>query len=524
MDLSRRFSQGSLASSPTLGSPPTLGHLVDMTMMDVSATFHGSSLRARIQEEFGLSEMTAVNDTERAMSLFQQRMESFIVRKADVRFQTRATSHVRRTHAGKDEEDYYAVLPPLEQFMAVPILPAKERFYKMVQSGDIVVGKIVSLKDFGFFVKLLCLTSGGARDIQDMDITALCPSSDLPSHGAHQRPIDYYHTNDIIQAVVKTVSAVDDRIVVSLKPNHLPQLLADVYLGIITSDDLPVHFRRSQDLQTSQASYDQLLQRVWGFSNPSNVAYLGEVLDIADKHPPSLMRGLHRCPFPQEDFAESLRQHQSSKWALACVGTGVQHFKAGRHVDAMQCLEKALTFDPENVEALVVRGALYANKNSLLRAMEDFAQALKLNPGHNNARKYMCETLLARGKQLQEEGEDEEAMTAYQRALVINPHLQEASHALEQVKTKLENMKTVSQVDLTTKTEELPSELSFAQSSKEKLQKLLEVEGSSKDRSRFVWTTLTCSLLCRHLESQRLFFGKRWLAGSLVQVLSCRGR
>ncbi|KAI8495141.1 Tetratricopeptide repeat protein 14 [Branchiostoma belcheri] len=513
-------------------SPPTLAHLVDTAIMDVSADFHGNSLRSRIQEEFGFIQNTTqgilyhlryqpdrVSDCPKgdlregwdrrpgqytfrtpAIPLVitragtpvlnviaaQQRIESFIVRKADVLFQTRPASHRHQAQAGKDEEDYYAVLPPLEQFMGVPMLPAKDRFYKMVQPGDTVVGKIVSMKDFGFFVKLLCLTGGAARDVQDMDITALCLSSDLPSHGAHQRPIDYYHTNDLIQAVVKTVSVVDDRIVISLLHNHSPQPLPQVYLGIITSDDLPVHFRRSQDLQTSQTSYDDLLQRVWGFSNPSNVSYLGGVLDIADKHPPSLMRGLHRCPFPQTDFAESLRQQQSSKWALACVGTGVQHFKSGRHVEAMQCLEKALTFDPANVEALVVRGALYANKNSLLRAMEDFAQALKLNPGHNNARKYMCETLLARGKQLQEEGEDEDAMTSYQRALVINPDLQEAKDALEQVRTKLENMKTASQVDMTSGGEELPAELSFAQRSKEKLQKLLDVEGSSKDKSGLV--------------------------------------
>ncbi|XP_078693684.1 uncharacterized protein LOC144923196 [Branchiostoma floridae x Branchiostoma belcheri] len=468
-----------------LMSPPTLAHLVDTAILDVSADFHGNSLRSRIQEEFGLSAETGNRhkDTDRAVSSFQQRIESFIVRKADVLFQTRPASHRHQAHAGKDEEDYYAVLPPLEQFMGVPMLPAKDRFYKMVEPGDTVVGKIVSMKDFGFFVKLLCLTGGAARDVQDMDITALCLSSDLPSHGAHQRPIDYYHTNDLIQAVVKTVSVLDDRIVISLLHNHSPQPLPQGYLGIITSDDLPVHFRRSQDLQTSQTSYDDLLQRIWGFSNPSNVSYLGGVLNIADKHPPSLMRGLHRCPFPQTDFAESLRQQQSSKWALACVGTGVQHFKSGRHVEAMQCLEKALTFDPANVEALVVRGALYANKNSLLRAMEDFAQALKLNPGHNNARKYMCETLLARGKQLQEEGEDEDAMMSYQRALVINPDLQEAKDALEQVRTKLENMKTASQVDMTSGGEELPAELSFAQRSKEKLQKLLDVEGSSKDKS-----------------------------------------
>ena len=59
---------------------------------------------------------------------------------------------------------------------------------------------------------------------------------------------------------------------------------------------------------------------------------------------------------------------------------------------------KALKIDAENVEGLVARGALYANKGSLERAIEDFEVALKINAQHKNARKYMCETLFAFGK------------------------------------------------------------------------------------------------------------------------------
>ena len=59
---------------------------------------------------------------------------------------------------------------------------------------------------------------------------------------------------------------------------------------------------------------------------------------------------------------------------------------------------KALKIDEENVEGLVARGALYANKGNLERAIEDFEIALKINAEHKNARKYMCETLFAFGK------------------------------------------------------------------------------------------------------------------------------
>lgn len=40
------------------------------------------------------------------------------------------------------------------------------------------------------------------------------------------------------------------------------------------------------------------------------------------------------------------------------VRAGVDHFKHGRHVEAMNEYNKALDIDTNNVEALVARGAL----------------------------------------------------------------------------------------------------------------------------------------------------------------------
>lgn len=40
------------------------------------------------------------------------------------------------------------------------------------------------------------------------------------------------------------------------------------------------------------------------------------------------------------------------------VRVGVDHFKSGRHVEAMNEYNKALEIDTNNVEALVARGAL----------------------------------------------------------------------------------------------------------------------------------------------------------------------
>ena len=43
---------------------------------------------------------------------------------------------------------------------------------------------------------------------------------------------------------------------------------------------------------------------------------------------------------------------------LFSVKIGVDYFKVGRHVDAMNEYNKALEIDKQNVEALVARGAL----------------------------------------------------------------------------------------------------------------------------------------------------------------------
>merc|ERR1719419_752094 len=116
-----------------------------------------------------------------------------------------------------------------------------------------------------------------------------------------------------------------------------------------------------------------------------------------------MMRGLQSKLFKEDDFASAIRKKQSASWALKCVRAGVDHFKHGRHVEAMNEYNKALDIDTNNVEALVARGALYANKGSIMKAVTDFELALENCPDHRNAKKYLCQTLVERGKQLEEQ-------------------------------------------------------------------------------------------------------------------------
>lgn len=72
--------------------------------------------------------------------------------------------------------------------------------------------------------------------------------------------------------------------------------------------------------------------------------------------------------------------------------------KSGSHIEAHQCLNKALQIDPDNLDALVARGCLFANTNNLPKAAEDFEKVLAIDTNHVNARKYMSETLFELGK------------------------------------------------------------------------------------------------------------------------------
>lgn len=118
------------------------------------------------------------------------------------------------------------------------------------------------------------------------------------------------------------------------------------------------------------------------------------------------------------------------------VADGIEHFKEGRHTEAFQCLNKALSIDPRNVEGLVARGALYANSSNFHKAISDFETSLKLNFYHINARKYLSETLVALGRSYEDENNYEEALKAYQNCLNISPNHEEAKNSLENLKLR----------------------------------------------------------------------------------------
>nr|XP_009682206.1 PREDICTED: tetratricopeptide repeat protein 14 [Struthio camelus australis] len=408
-------------------------------------------------------------------------IQRFIARKADLLFAQSWKPNGPLSDTIEENEEYYAVMPPLEQFMEVPREDRRELFFRDIERGDIVIGRITSIREFGFFMVLICLGSGVIREISDLEITALCPLRDVPSQSNHGDPLSYYQTGDIIRAAVKDVDRYHEKLTISLYSSALPPYLSSTKLGVITSDEFPLHYRRSMEVANTLETYEEVLHRSPGFANPSVVEYLAEKLGLSETNPPSLMRGLQVKNFSEEDFAPALRKRQSASWALKCVKTGVDYFKVGRHVEAMNEYNKALEIDPQNVEALVARGALYATKGSLNKAIDDFETALENCPTHRNARKYLCQTLVERGGQLEEEDKLLNAESYYKKALNLDETFQEAEEALTKLRKHMQ--KSLEMREKQAAKEERQKEKKV-ETSAEKLRKLLKEEKRLKKKRK----------------------------------------
>nr|XP_019959703.1 PREDICTED: tetratricopeptide repeat protein 14 isoform X5 [Paralichthys olivaceus] len=419
---------------------------MDRDLLRQCLVFHGESLFNKLKCEQTenpdfqavVPELCKVTSESRGEEQGSPLVEQFIARKADILFcpSWKTTTPQDEEHEEQEEEaaEPYAIMPPLELFMEVSYEERRSMLYRDLEKGDIVVGRINNIREYGFFLTLLCMAGGLKRDIEDLELSALCHIREIPSTGNHDDPLSYYQIGDFIRAGVKDIDRYQEKVTISLQQTSLSPSLEHLKLGVITREELPVHYSRSlRAASDSTETYECILRRCHGYHNPSVVDYLLEKVRISDIHPPSMMRGLQSKLFQEEDFASSIRKKQSASWALKCVRAGVDHFKHGRHVESMNEYNKALEIDTNNVEALVARGALYANKGGIMKAITDFEQALENCPDHRNARKYLCQTLVERGKQLEEQEKLVTAEGLYRRALSLddsNPEAQEALHKI----------------------------------------------------------------------------------------------
>ncbi|XP_051929516.1 tetratricopeptide repeat protein 14-like [Hippocampus zosterae] len=485
---------------------------MDRDLLRQCLTYHGESLFSTLKcEQTENPDFQAVvadlckapyegNGEEQSSPLVEQ----FIARKADILFSPSwKTATPKEEEQPRQEEaaEAYAAMPPLELFMEVPFEERRAMLYRDLERGDIVVGRINNVREYGFFLTLICMAGGLNRDIEDLELSALCHIKEIPSAGSHDDPLSYYQIGDLIRALVKDIDRYQEKITVSLLQASISGQSECIQLGVVTREELPVQYDRSVCAASDfSKTYERILTGCHGYHNPCVVDYLLENIGVSDVHPPSMMRGLQSQLFAKEDFASVIRKKQSASWALKCVKAGVGHFKQGRHVEAMNEYNKALDIDTNNVEALVARGALYANKGVILKAISDFELALETCPDHRNAKKYLCQTLVERGKQLEEQEKLVTAEGVYRRALSLDDANPEAQEALRKITETIQNSIRLREEALAKEEEE---KAKSSQSSAEKLRKLLKEEKRMKRKRKRSTSSSSSSSSASSLSSSR---------------------
>lgn len=355
----------------------------------------------------------------------QEKICRFISKKADYLFLP-PPDHDEKIKKSSVNEDIYAKMPPLETFMGISEAECRKNFFNSVEKHDIVVGVVNSVMESGLVITLLCMDNTKSRDIDELKISAFCPVKELPKLFPNQDAIEGFQVRDKVRAVVLNVNTETEKLIVSMVERSLPEDKSDTKLALINEEEFPVQFRRK--LHIRGLTFDELLHSILGFNNNGNINCLLDLLGQPEDS--SLMRGLHRLNIPEKDLAENLRKFQSQKMAHSSVAQGITYFKAGKEAEAIQCFNRALDIDKTNVEALVARGALYANNESFNRAIDDFEDALKANPNHVNARKYLHDTLLAFGKSNEDIEKYQEAEEQYTKAMSLDSNSVEAREAL----------------------------------------------------------------------------------------------
>uniref|UniRef100_A0A182VKH5 TPR_REGION domain-containing protein n=1 Tax=Anopheles merus TaxID=30066 RepID=A0A182VKH5_ANOME len=361
------------------------------------------------------------------------KLQQFMARKANVLYAADKQHSAREPEIDYRQSNHFAI-PPMDTFLDTEADGSTAHLLETVLPGDVVYGSVTMFKNFGGIAFRPLLIVGNVTSfVRNKLIKGNVASDQLLTPDKDPGAPKNYFVNDMICCEVIDVAPDARRLICSMKRTSKSRAPESVVYGLLSKEDIPEVYKTT--LKRKDQNYQYFLDSSPSFNDPNHIEQLYREVGLDFNEVYTNMSSL-KGRYPSQEYAAELRNSQNSKWAFRSVAQGIEHFKEGRHSEAFQCLNKALSMDPRNVEGLVARGALYANSGSFKKAVEDFETALKLNPSHANARKYMGETLVALGRSYEEENRFEEAKKAYQDCLNIIPHHEEAQNSLDFLKSK----------------------------------------------------------------------------------------
>lgn len=174
-------------------------------------------------------------------------------------------------------------------------------------------------------------------------------------------------------------------------------------------------------------NFDDLLHANRPFRNPSSVDYLLENLQI-------------ECGgdfFKNKLFEKHAVAGRPDRQANEDLRLGIEFLRREQFEKAELCLNRAIESEPNNSDAHTAKGCLLANRSRYAESIEEFEIALKLNDKHTNARKYLIETLTAKGRDLIKQKSYSNALDFFRKLLLYDKRNQEAMKAIRTIEDKL---------------------------------------------------------------------------------------
>ncbi|KAH9281101.1 Tetratricopeptide repeat protein 14 [Echinococcus granulosus] len=322
---------------------------------------------------------------------------------------------------------YCALTPPLETFMVVPDETRREQFFRTARQDDMLIGSVSAIQDSGLIITLLAYDQGPRRDFDGLRLTGFCPVRQLPKYATHGNALDAFQMGDKVRAFILDVHH-SGRLILSMNEKALnTNLYGDITLGIISDDDLPLHYRKLQNLDGK--SFEACLLGTPQLRNPDGLRVLCSRFGIPRASACSLLLSMAKISLPKPEMACELRRVQLYNMSMRHVAQGVRYFKDGRNTEALQCYNFAIEVENNNADAYVARGALYASIGTYVKAIDDLEKSLSLQPNHANAKNYLGQTLLAYACELNSK-DLTKAEQLLRRALDLDPNNVEAREAL----------------------------------------------------------------------------------------------
>jgi predicted O-linked N-acetylglucosamine transferase (SPINDLY family) len=110
--------------------------------------------------------------------------------------------------------------------------------------------------------------------------------------------------------------------------------------------------------------------------------------------------------------------------------SGLIAYQQGRHIDAVEKIQKAIQYSPDNEMYHSNLGAAFKAQNKFEEAISAYRRALQIDPNFAKARDNLAELCFEQGTHLKNTGKPDEAIKWYQEALNIKPGFEKAYTAM----------------------------------------------------------------------------------------------